>query len=57
LEHALQVYAEDMSFVSALCKAATNGNRTHPLPVHISVVTGAVSGTHMSAPPMKIVAA
>ena len=38
-----QVYVEDARFVSALCQAALAHNRTEqPLPVHITVSTGAV---------------
>ena len=39
-----QVYVEDLRFVGALCRAGLAHNRTaQPLPVHISVSTGAVS--------------
>ena len=39
----LQVYVEDKDFLSALCRAATAGNKTTPVLVHITVSTGAVS--------------
>jgi hypothetical protein len=44
----MQVYVEDARFVAALCSAAQAHNRTNrPLPVHITVSTGAVRLTRL----------